>query len=229
MSGILYGVGVGPGDPELITLKALRIMRECDLIAVPGENPKESIAYQIAEQAFPEIRDKQMLPISTPMTRDRKLLNENYEKHADEIMKLLDNDQTIAMLTLGDPTVYSTYMYIHKLVRRAGYPAEIISGVTSFCAAAAQIGASLAERNEQLHIIPSSYQIEDALTLPGTKVLMKSGSKLGKVKELLQIADCDVVMVENCGMENENIYRSAEEMPEKGSYYSLIIAREPAE
>ncbi len=226
MRGTLYGVGVGPGDPELMTLKALRVIQECDVIAVPGPDPSDSTAYKIAERTYPEIREKQILPIPTPMTKDQTLLSRNYREQTEIILHLLDSGKSIAMLTLGDPCVYSTYMYIHKLVRAAGYPAEIISGVPSFCAAAARIGISLAEREEQMHIIPASYQLEDALALPGTKVFMKAGSRLTDLKQLLQQQNCDTVMIENCGMENEHIYRSAEEIPEQGSYYSLIIVKD---
>ncbi len=226
MSGILYGVGVGPGDPELITVKALRIMKECDIIAFPGEDPKESVAYHIAEQAYPEICRKEHLPLVTPMTKDRRILNENYAACAKHIEELLDRNQSVAMLTLGDPTVYSTYNYIQRLVLADGYRAEMISGVTSFCASAAHLLDSLADRSEQLHIIPASYQIEEALQLSGTKVLMKAASRLKHVREILKQHDGQVMMVENCGMPDETVYHSAAEIPDTGSYYSVLIVKD---
>lgn len=101
-----------------------------------------------------------------------------------------------------------------------------MSGITSFCAVAARLNMGLVEKAEPLHVIPASYQIEDALQLPGTKVLMKAGKKMARVKEELRNRNESAVMIENCGMENEKIYRSVEEIPEDAGYYSLIIVKE---
>ena len=117
-------------------------------------------------------------------------------------------------------------MYVHKLILEDGFEAEIISGVTSFCAAAARLNIGLVERSEALHVIPSTYRDLSALELPGTKVLMKSGKKIAEVRERLREQDAQVLMVENCGMENEKVYRSAEEIPEDAGYYSLIIVKD---
>lgn len=110
-----------------------------------------------------------------------------------------------------------------------GFPLEIVSGITSFCAVAARLNTGLVERAQPLHVIPASYQIEEALKLPGTKVLMKAGKKIGKVKETLMEQGACAVMIENCGMENERIYREVEEIPDNAGYYSLIIVREKGE
>ncbi len=226
MAGKLYGIGVGPGDPELITLKALRLMKECDVIAVPGKNPAESVAYKIARGAYPEIEEKEKLLVATPMTKDVNVLKEGYALSAKAIEGLLDEDRDVGLLTLGDPTIYSTYIYIQRNVVADGYEAEIINGIPSFCAVSAKFGDSLVDRDEPLHVVPASYQIEDSLRLSGTKVLMKAGSKLSEVKQLLKENGCSALMIENCGMRDERIYRSAEEMPDAGSYYSLAIVKE---
>lgn len=229
MRGTLYGLGIGPGDPELLTLKAVRLIRENEIIAVPGEEAKETVAYKIAVQAVPELREKELLAVSMPMTKDAKVLEENHDKAAKKVMEYLDKGKNVVFLTLGDPTVYSTYLYVHKRVADAGYGTEIISGITSFCAVSARMNMGLVERSEPLHVIPASYQIEEALKLPGTKVLMKAGRQMGKVKEQLKKMDADVVMVENCGMENEEVYRNADEIPESAGYYSLIIVKDKGE
>ena len=158
MTGILFGTGIGPGDPELMTLKAVRLIRENDTIAVPGEKPEESIAYQIAVQAVPELAEKELVAIPMPMTKNAKELEENHRRGA---------EKNVVFLTLGDPTVYSTYLYVHRRVLEDGYDARIVSGVTSFCAAAASLSEGLVENSEELHVIPASYQIEDALELSG--------------------------------------------------------------
>ncbi len=226
MAGKLYGVGIGPGDPELLTLKAVRLIRESDVIAVPGEKAQETVAYQISVQAVPELKDKVLCPVAMPMTKDPKLLEKSHAAAADRVEAYLKEGKQVAFLTLGDPTVYSTYLYVHKRIAERGYETEIVSGITSFCAAAARLDMGLVENSEMLHVIPASYQIEEALKLPGTKVLMKAGKKMEQVKALVTGMDEKAVMVENCGMPGEKVYLSAEEIPEKSSYYSLIIVKE---
>ena len=215
MTGKLYGVGIGPGDPELITLKALRLTKEADILAFPGENPKESVAYRIMKGAYPEIDSKQMISLPMPMIKDRE-----------ELKRVLEKGKNVVFLTLGDPTVYSTYIYVHKRVEQLGYATEIISGITSFCAVSARFNEGLVEKSQQLHVIPASYQIEEALKLPGTKVLMKTGKKMQEVKAQIKASGNKAEMIENCGMPDEKIYRSVEEIPDDAGYYSLIIVKE---
>lgn len=226
MSGKLYGVGVGPGDPELLTLKAVRVITEADIIAVPGEEKEKSVAFQIAQKAVNQINQKTILSIQMPMTKDKEQLEKSHEDGAKQIIDYLEQGKTVAFLTLGDPTVYATYLYLHKKVGAKGYPTEIISGIPSFCAVAAKLNIGLVENKEALHIIPSSYGVEEALTLPGTKVLMKAGKTMSKVKKQLEKQGGQIAMVENCGMENEKVYTELNEIPEEASYYSLIIVKE---
>ena len=110
-----------------------------------------------------------------------------------------------------------------------GYDTALVPGVASFCAAAARMDCSLAENREELHILPASYDIEEGLKLPGTKVLMKAGRKLGKVKALLAEKGLEAKMVENCGMEGERIFQSTEEIPEQAGYYSLLVVKDSSE
>lgn len=229
MRGTLYGVGVGPGDPELLTLKALRMIREAPVVAVPAERKEESVAYRIVREAYPELDQKEVLPVPMPMTKDPERLAASHRAGAEAVEQILDSGRNVAFLTLGDPTVYSTYLYIHRQVEQDGYPTEIISGIPSFCAVAARLNLGLVEKAELLHVIPSSYPVEEALQLSGTRVLMKAGKKMGQVKRQLAALSADVCMIENCGMENEKIYRSAEEIPEDAGYYSLILVKERAE
>lgn len=226
MSGKLYGVGVGPGDPELLTLKALRLIREADVIAVPGNDPKESVAYKIVKGAYPELDEKEIIPIPMPMTKDKDILEKAHVQGTEMVRGVLERGQDMVFLTLGDPTVYSTYIYVHKRICELGYETEIVSGIPSFCAVAARLNMSLVEKAEPLHVIPASYQIEEALKLPGTKVLMKAGKKMKEVKAQIKAQGAEGVMIENCGMPDEKIYRSVEEIPEDAGYYSLIIVKE---
>lgn len=243
MRGKLYGVGVGPGDPELVTLKAIRFIRQADVIAVPGKSPKESVAYQIVKRALddmeennlklsfsendlPSFEQKDFLAIPMPMTKDKEKLEQSHMEGAKRIEKQLDQGKNVAFLTLGDPTVYSTYLYIHKKIIAKGYEAEIVSGVPSFCAVAARLNMGLVEQAEPLHIIPATYETGEMLELSGTKVLMKAGKNLGNVKKDILAMDAEAVMIENCGMPDEKIYITVEEIPETAGYYSLIIVKD---
>ena len=225
-TGTLYGVGIGPGDPKLMTFRAAELIRDNEIIALPGEKAEETVAYQIAVQAVEELKQKTFLELPRPMTKDRELLEKSQEEAADRVEECLQKGQNVVFLTLGDPTVYSTYLYVHKRIAQRGYRTELTSGITSFCAVAAKLNIGLVEKAEELHVIPASYQIEDALKLPGTKVLMKAGRKIGQVKELLKKAGMQAMMIENCGMENEKIYQTVDEIPENAGYYSLIIVKE---
>ena len=229
MQGKLYGVGVGPGDPELLTLKALRLIKDNEVIAVPGKEIQASVAYQIVKGAYEELDEKTLIPVAMPMTKDPQVLKANHDKAADQVESYLKEGKNVVFLTLGDTTVYSTYLYVHKRILERGYEAEIVSGITSFCAVAARLNMGLVEAGQPLHVIPATYkaqEMDEILELPGTKVLMKTGKKMKQVKESIEKSGQKAVMIENCGMPSEKIYRSAEEIPEDSGYYSLIIVKE---
>ena len=122
--------------------------------------------------------------------------------------------------------MYSTYLYVRKKIEARGFQTVIIPGVPSFCAAAARLGTGLSENVEELHILPASYQIEEGLSLQGTKVLMKAGKKMPLVKESIRKSGGQAMMVTNCGMPGEKVYQGVEEMPDDAGYYSLVIVKE---
>lgn len=227
--GILYGVGAGPGDPELMTVKAVRTVERCPVIALPQSGRGECTAYEIAKEAVPALEKKEKLLLSMPMTRDQDTLLESWREAADQIARKLDLGQDVAFLTLGDPAVYSTYLYLHRLVEKMGYEARMIPGVPSFCAAAARLGWGLCENRQPLHILPASYDgTEEALSLPGTKVLMKAGSSAAEVMDALgkRGLRSRTGLVVNCGMAGEKAYQSLETTPEEQGYFSLYIVKE---
>ena len=226
MKGIAYGVGVGPGDPELMTLKAVRLIRENDVIALPGENPKETTAYKIAVQAVPELAEKELIAVYMPMVHDKKVQQENHEKGAAQIASYLDQGKNVIYLTLGDSSIYCTFSYLQHILDAQGYQTELVSGIPSFCAAAARLNTSIVEWQEPLHVIPAVHRLGEELDLPGTYVLMKSGSRMKEVKDLLRKSGRNVKMVENCGMPEEKVYLGTEEIPDEAEYFSLIIAKE---
>lgn len=225
MPGILYGIGVGPGDPELLTVKAVKILRESDVIAIPGKNRRSCVAYGIAVKAVSELEEKECLCLPFPMTRERDKLEESHAYAAERVISCLEQGRNVSFLTLGDSSVYATYLYVHERVKKAGYETVIVSGIPSFCAVAARLNIPLVNGGEELHIIPAAYEFEHAVSLPGVKVFMKAGRKISYLKEVLRKSDSHVLMVENCGMENERLYYSLEEIPDDAGYYSLLIVR----
>jgi precorrin-2/cobalt-factor-2 C20-methyltransferase len=226
MRGIAYGVGVGPGDPELMTYKAAKLIRENDVIAVPGKDPREAVAYKIAAGVVPEIADKELVPICMPMIKDRELIDREHQKAARLVEDILDTGRNLVYITLGDPTIYCTFTYIQHYLEADGYQVELVPGISSFCAAAARLGLPLVEWDQQLHVLPAVHNLDQPLEQPGTYVLMKSASRMKAVKEMLRRSGRKVQMVENCGLENEKLYRSLDEIPDDAGYFSLIIAKE---
>lgn len=228
--GTLYNVGVGPGDPELLTLKAVRILKECPVIAIPQMKKETCVAYQIARQAVPQIEEKECLCLHMPMTKEKEVLEKSHREAAEQVKKVLQDGKNVALLTLGDSTIYATSLYIQERIQKEGVSSCMVNGIPSFCAAAARLNLALVSGAEQLHIIPASYPAEEAEKWSGVKVLMKAGSKVGDWKRvLIEDGTQDVKMVERCGMEGERICLSAEEIPEDAGYYSLFILRDKKE
>ncbi|MDY6029468.1 MAG: precorrin-2 C(20)-methyltransferase [Acidaminococcaceae bacterium] len=228
MRGKLYSVGIGPGDPELMTLKAVRLLKECDVIAIPKGDNDVLTAKGIVEQLV-DIEKKEQLLIYMPMTKDMELMNRVHRQDADLIEKELDAGRNVVFITLGCPTVYATCIYVHKLVLADGYDAELVAGVPSFCAVAAALNVSLCERAEPLIVLPGSYK-ESAkmLDLPGNKILMKSASELGTVLGELKKRGLEknVAMIERCGLPGEKIYKDMNEIDPKSSYFSVLLVKE---
>ncbi len=228
MRGKLYSVGIGPGDPELLTLKAVRLLKECDAVAIPQGDNGELTAKSIVAQVT-DLEQKEQLLIYMPMTKDMAVMDRAHRKAADDVEALLDAGKTVVYITLGCPTVYATCIYVHKLVTADGYEAELVPGVTSICAVAARLGTSLCERSEPLIILPGSYkEVSGFLDGPGNKVLMKSASEIGRVRDELREKGLlkNAAMVERCGLPGEKVYRDLEEIDPKSSYFSVILVKE---
>ena len=226
MKGTAYGVGVGPGDPELMTLKAIRLIRENEVIAVPGETAEDSVAYKIAAAVVPEIASKELVPVNMPMVKDRTLIHEEHRKGAFLLKKYLDQGKNVVYLTLGDPTIYCTFSYLQHFLEDEGYPVVLVPGISSICAAAARLNLPLTEWDEQMHVIPAVHKAVKKLDQPGTYVLMKAASHMKETKDLLRESGLEVSCVENCSMDNEKVYHSLEDIPDDEGYFSLVIAKE---
>lgn len=225
IGGKLWGVGVGPGDPELLTVKAVRVIREADVIVVPDASSGDNVALNIAKDY---LKNKPIQFVSTPMVRDKAVMDSAHEQAADQICALLDQGKQVAFLTLGDPAIYSTYMYIHEKVLRRGYAVEIVPGIPSFCAAAARLNRPLCMGREPLLIIPASHNQEELMEVPANKVFMKAGRSILELQKALdergQLENAS--MVENCSMDNERIYPHFGDLKEPSGYFSLVIVKE---
>lgn len=225
MKGVLYGVGVGPGDKKLLTILAVETLKNADIIVVP-DTGGEKVALNIVREY---IEGKRLMYCSMPMTRDAKKLKDSHESSAQMICDELDKGLKLAFITIGDPTIYSTYMYVHRLVIEKGYEAQIINGIPSFCAVAAKLGISLCDGKDALHIIPASYEgVDELLSLNGNKVLMKSGKSIMEIKDKLKENNLldKAKMVECCFQENEKIYHDLESVKGENSYFSIIVVKE---
>ena len=225
-SGRLFGVSVGPGDPELMTLAAVRVIRECPVIAAPETKGDKTLALDIVRGAM-DVSGKEILSIAFPMSRDKAVVEVNYDRIAAQLAARLAAGDDIALINLGDVSVYSTFSYIAERVAVRGFGVAVVPGVTSFCAVSAKLGVPLVQYDETLHIVPGSADLDAALALPGTKVLMKSGRGLGELvrrlekKGLLQNAS----MIQNCGLANERVCRTIDPAEDSGDYYTTMIVK----
>ena len=229
MKGKLYGIGTGPGDPELLTIKAVNAIHKCGVIAVPKAGNGDGTALSIVEKY---INGKELLECRFAMETDLIKRKEARQNAAARIMRRLDDEKDVGFITLGDPTTYSTYMYVHKIIVSKGYDAEIIPGVTSYAAAAAAFGTALCEDNETLMIIPSGHSenINELLDYPCNKVIMKSGEKLARVLDKLKILGYGdrTRIAYRATMDGQRLYFGIddyEKSPETG-YFTLAIIKE---
>lgn len=227
--GILHGVGLGPGDPELVTLMALRVMRACDTLILPEPDRENCRAWQIAQAACPELAAKEILALSFPMTRDMAARDAVLDENWARLKILLEEGKDLAFLTIGDPGIYSTFSYMAERAQRDGKRTAVVPGVPSFTACAASLGLSLVLDREALHLIPGSEDWDKALALPGTKVFMKPGKRMSALKEALlakeEAAHVTVAAVTDCGL-REARYTGAKALPEDAPYMTTVIVKD---
>lgn len=225
-NGTFYAVGVGPGAPELLTLQAVNLLRQCPVIAAPQTRSGQMLALDIAQGAL-DLREKEILPLSFTMSREPALREENYQTAARQIEAFLQKGLDVAMVNLGDVSVFATAYYILERIREDGFETLMAPGVTSFSAVAARLGWSLTEMETPLHIIPASADLDSALRCPGTKVLMKSGSAIRETVHALERAGLldRAALVADCGLPTEQVYRDLRKLPENLSYFATIIVQ----
>lgn len=226
--GICYGVGVGPGDPELITLKAVRVLERCPIIAAPQTKSGEMLALDIVRGAV-SLKDKTIVPLHFTMSRDKAVLRAAHEAAADAIQEYLDRGKDVAMPNLGDVSIYATWGYVMDVLKIRGYETAMIPGVPSFCAAAARLNATLVSWGSPLHVIPvGKGDLAPQLAQPGGKVLMKAGHNFPRIVEALGETGQTgrAALVEDCGLPTERIWEDWAHIPEDVGYFATVIVRE---
>ncbi|MCY4334816.1 MAG: precorrin-2 C(20)-methyltransferase [Litoreibacter sp.] len=230
MRGTLYGIGLGPGDPELITLKAARLIEEASVIAYPTLAGGDSFARAIAQDLIPigarEIR------MDVPMTTERAPAQAAYDTGAAEIATALEAGEDVVCLCEGDPFFYGSFMYLHARLAEK-FTVEIIPGVTSVTACAARAAMPLAARNERLTVLPGPLP-EDELRsrIEGAEsvVIMKVGRHLPKLRAVIDglgLTD-QATYVERASLPEERVLPLAQ-APEKAPYFSMILITKGAD
>lgn len=231
-SGCLYGVGVGPGDPELVTLKAYRCIRQASTVAWFAAIGRSSNARAAAaphlRPGHPEV------PLRYPVTTElpagdayERVLRTFYDDAAAQISALLDNGHDVAVLCEGDPLFYGSYMYVHtRLADR--YHCQVVPGVTSVLASAAVLGAPLACRNETLSVLSGVLapdELTPRLAAAGAAVVIKLGRNLAKVRACVEAAGLlpRAWYVERATMPEQRVLPLAEADPAAAPYFSMVV------
>lgn len=229
-TGTFYGIGVGPGDPELLTMKAINALGAIDVLIAPKtEKKSDSVALSIAQAHLkPNV---QIIYQTFPMIKDFAEETELFEANTAEILRILRGGLNVGFATLGDPMFYSTYIYIFRLLEPSGVPIVTIPGVPAFLAIAAQIGRPLAYGNDILTIIPATADLDAvnaALDRADSTVLMKVYKNFPEVVDALTARGMidEAILVSRCGLDDENIITDvAAHKGDRLNYLSTIITR----
>jgi precorrin-2/cobalt-factor-2 C20-methyltransferase len=216
---ILYGIGVGPGDAELLTVKAVKAIEKCQVVVAPSATEDgESIALETAKEYIKS--GTEVIIKHFPMGKKDRVIKalEAYEF----IEARLREGKNVAFLTIGDPYVYSTYSHMLKHVRDCGFEVQTIPGITSFCAAASLVNRTLVVGNERLVVMPASKVKE--ITDEKYVVIMKVYKHEEEVLNTLEEKGFDYVYASRVGREGETVLNDREEILKLRDYMSLIIA-----
>ncbi len=209
--GKLIGIGVGPGDTELLTIKAFNTLRDVKVICAPKSAiSKPSVALSIVQPVLEDREDEyEILEPLFPMIEDKDALNGHWDHAAAIITEKLQGGSDVAFITLGDPTVYSTFSYVQKRITAQEFEVEIIPGVTSFTGCAATAGISLAEKDEIIIIVPKvDERLEQILKYGDTVVVMKTSRHSELLEQVIgrDRRNKEILSVQNCSMKDEKVF-----------------------
>lgn len=231
---IFYGIGVGPGDPELLTLKALNILNNVDIIFAPKAKSKDdSLARQIVQNILD--KEKEFIELEFPMTKNKEELEKRYKNSAEIILQKINCGNQVAYLTIGDPLLYSTYVYLLEALKEKcpDLAIETIPGISAYSAVAARFSYSMAEKNEKVCICPVPDDLNDlkkTILDNDTIVIMKVAKKLPEVVKLLEEMGLaqSAIFGSHVGMPGEKLikgFNDGSSFSEKEGYLSTIIVR----
>jgi precorrin-2/cobalt-factor-2 C20-methyltransferase len=226
MTGTVYGIGIGPGDPELITLKALRRLRAAPVLAYPAPETGDSLARAIAAPHLPGGQVE--IAIRMPLSLERFPAQAVYEQATEELAAHLAAGRDVAVLCEGDAMFYGSFMYLYARLA-ARFPVEVIPGVSSLGACAARAGLALAARNDVLTVLPAPLPEERlvaALQATDAVALIKVGRHLAKVRRALAAANLldNAHLVERATMAAEGIRPLAEVTDDAAPYFAMVLA-----
>ena len=231
MSGIFYGIGVGPGDPELLTVKAIKAIEQVDVLIAPKTEKKDgSVALTVAKPYLK--KDVEIVYQVFPMVKGfAENSTDAWESNKQEILELLRSGKNVAFLTIGDPMFYSTYIYVFRLLENEGVDIQTIPGIPAFAAIGSQLGYPIVEGDDVLSIIPataSPEKVEKAMQAADNVGLMKVYKNFEEVADMLdknEMAE-QAVLVSRAGLDDEKIiYDVLAHKKDKLNYLSTILTR----
>jgi len=190
----LFCVGCGPGDPELLTVKGVNKIRDADVLVCPtSKEGKTSIAFSVVESIIDKSKNQEIINLVFPMTKDREILENTWEKNTRILAQNVLSGKKVVYLTVGDPFLYSTWIYLHRKLEKS-YPKikiSVVPGIVSIFTFASKVGISLAEGGEKLSVIPSCYDLSKVKELAknsDTLIFLKDGRYFDQVINLLREA-----------------------------------------
>lgn len=227
----LIGIGIGPGDPGMVTLEAARVLGQVDVIFAPTAPTKErSLAADIARDAGADA--SKIRPLPFPMTRDKSALTDAWSKAAAEVIRAMDAGSRVGFITLGDPSVYSTWIYLRRAVEhdRPGTRIAVVPGIMAMTAAAAAAGIGLVEGDERLALVPLPKSLDDLAALVPLfplLVVYKIGGRLAELAQWLRAHDLTegAWLVSGVGLERERVQRFMEQPQTEDGYLSVALIR----
>ena len=223
----IWGLGIGPGDPDLITLKALKILQEVDVIAYPSLDGGESLVRSIAKPHLPPNQEE--IIISIPMLSNKYPAQSIYDSAVIEISAAVHAGKSVAILCEGDPFFYGSFMYLFARLSE-NHQIKVVPGVTSIAACSSALALPLAARNDVISIIPGPLDekaIEERLLRTNIAVIIKVGCHLGKIKRILEkigVVD-NAHYIERATMDNERIRLLSDMHDDTAPYFSIIIVQ----
>lgn len=230
--GKLFGVGVGPGASDLLTVRAVNVLQSVEVLAIPQPNPySKSLAFRICSPHLEDKEDQERLFLTFPMSKDKEVLRPHWEKAVLEIAKRLKEGKDVAFLTQGDPMVYSSFIYLMEAIKDVlpGLEIVVVPGVTSISAVPSATGVALCDGQERVAVLPATYGIEDlkqVLQLFDAVVLMKVGSVMPKVIDALEsegLLDKAVYVERATGDQQRIVWDLASLKSDRCVYFSMVV------